>query len=600
MGRRALIAYTSCPCRAGSREHAAPLTYTALIQDVNPDRWLAFGAPRRILATQRLQEVVDVLTETARAVEEHGVWAVGYVAYEAAPAFDPALRTHAPGHLPLVWFALHDAPRQLSSLPLAQSDMVAPYQWTASEAKTRYDERIARIRSLIAAGDVYQVNHTLRLTAGWMEAPETLFARMVHSNRPRHAAYLRMGDRTLCSASPELFFELNGEVLTSRPMKGTAGRGLWQADDAERARRLRASVKDRAENVMIVDMVRNDLGRVARIGSVRVPRLFDIERYPTLWQMTSTVQAHTSAGFVDLLRALFPAASITGAPKARAMQVIAETEDTPRGVYTGAIGFLAPGRRMRFNVAIRTALADRQEQRVEYGTGGGIVWDSTASAEYRECLLKARIVTDTPPPFELLETLLWEPEQGYFLLEEHLARLRASADYLDVPMDEGRLRAALAEVCTGHTTDLRVRLLVNRQGQCRAQAVAMPPSTDRPVRLAISAAPVRRGNPFLYHKTTHRRVYDDARAAHTGSDDVVLWNEAGEVTETTIANIVVERDGRLVTPPVRCGLLNGVFRGVLLARGEIEEDVIRLEELRAARVIHLINSVRRWRLAVLE
>ncbi|MFN0317942.1 MAG: chorismate-binding protein, partial [Burkholderiales bacterium] len=282
----------------------------------------------------------------------------------------------------------------------------------------------------------------LRLHSEPKETPEALFARMVEANKPRYSAYLDMGHFVICSASPELFFELEDGTLTSKPMKGTTGRGLWDAGDTARAQRLLNSAKDRAENLMIVDMVRNDLGRIARTGSVTVPKLFETERYPTLWQMTSTVQARSNASFLQILQALFPAASITGAPKARATQIIAELETTPRGVYTGCVGYLAPGGRARFNVAIRTAVADRDSNRTEYGLGSGIVWDSTSSAEYAECLLKARIVTDAPPPFELLETLLWEPGDGYFLLQEHLRRLRDSAQYLDVPADIVKVEAA--------------------------------------------------------------------------------------------------------------------------------------------------------------
>lgn len=576
------------------------LSFTALFQDGHAQRWLSFGTPHAILSTTRLEQVADVLAEIEHAVESRNLWAVGHLCYEAAPAFDPALRVHAPGEVPLVWFGLHDAPRVLEALPMPGPGLAPHYDWVPGEHAAQYAARIDRIRQWIAAGDVYQVNHTLRLTSARMEAPQSLFARMVRSNLPRYAAFLQTGRYTLCSASPELFFERDGDLVTSRPMKGTMARGLWKEDDVARARSLRQSAKDRAENVMIVDMVRHDLGRIARTGSVSVPRLFDIERYPTLWQMTSTVQARTSAGLVDLLRALFPAASITGAPKTRAMQIIAQTEDGPRGVYTGAIGYVAPGRRARFSVAIRTAVLDAQSHQVEYGTGGGIVWDSTSAAEYDECLLKARIVTDPGPSFKLLETLLWEPGQGYFLLEAHLDRLRASADHLDLPVDLTRVRTVLeAAVPAATLSAQRVRLLVDGTGACEVQVRVLDDVPSAPCRLAIADVPVRRHNPFLYHKTTHRQWYDEARAAYPDCDDVVLWNEAGEVTETTIANIVIERDGLLITPPLRCGLLAGVFRRVLLEQGRIQEASFDLTALRAAPRIFVINSVRKWREAAL-
>ncbi len=540
--------------------------------------------------------MLPALNEIEHAVHGEGLWAVGFLAYEAGPAFDPALTARAPGPLPLLWFGLFEGPRVSTSLPATQSAHIPQYAWQPSETKTAYDAAISRIRALIAAGDTYQVNYTLRLHSDLQETPEALFARMVEANKPRYSAYLDMGRFVVCSASPELFFELEDGTLTSKPMKGTTGRGLWGADDEAKAMRLSSSAKDRAENVMIVDMVRNDLGRIARTGSVKVPKLFEIERYPTLWQMTSTVQARSRASLAEILRALFPAASITGAPKARATQIIAELETTPRGVYAGCVGYLAPGGRARFNVAIRTAVIDRENKRIEYGLGSGIVWDSTSSAEYAECLLKARIVTSAPPPFELLETLLWEPGSGYFLFDEHLQRLRDSAHYLDVPADTGKIRETLLAAVPASTHQpQRIRLVVSQAGAIDISVRPAPASPSEPVTLAVAPVPIRRDNPFLYHKTTHRDVYDHAKAACPGYDDVVLWNEAGEVTETTIANIVIERSGRLVTPPVQCGLLPGVFRNALLAEGKLVEARITLDELRAARRIYLINSVRKWR-----
>jgi aminodeoxychorismate synthase component I len=347
------------------------------------------------------------------------------LSYEAGPAFDTGIRSRPPSDVPLLWMGLYSEP-QLVQLPDRSPAVEVPrYRWNPSVARDEYERAITRIRELISAGETYQVNYTLRLRAPSEEDPFTLFLRMVHANRPLHSAYLDCGRFVVCSASPELFFRLDRGVLTSRPMKGTAGRGLSPAQDREKGAELRQSQKNRAENIMIVDMVRNDFGRVAQIGSVRVPRLFELERYPTVWQMTSTVTARSSATPCEILQALFPPASITGAPKAHTTAIIAGLETTPRGVYTGCIGYIAPGRRANFNVAIRTATVDRDAGSVEYGVGGGIVWDSTSQSEYEECLLKARIVTDTPPPFSLLETLLWEPGASWFLLDGHLQRLAA-------------------------------------------------------------------------------------------------------------------------------------------------------------------------------
>ncbi len=572
---------------------------SCLIQDANAGGWWKFDNPLEILSVTRTEDVVPALEYAEKRVNAEGLWAAGYIGYEAGPAFDPAIQAHTGRGSPLLWMGIFPQPELVQLPPSNFTNPESEYRWQPSVGRADYDDTVARIHSLISEGDIYQVNYTLQLSRPIGEEPEALFLRMVEANRPGHSAWLDCGDFVVCSASPELFFRLDGEHISSRPMKGTAKRGLRREDDIARANDLAASDKDRAENVMIVDMVRNDLSRIAHIGSVTVPALFALERYPTLWQMTSTVEARTRAPVCDILRALFPPASITGAPKIRATQIIAETENESRGVYTGCIGYIAPGRKAQFNVAIRTAVVDRASGDVEYGVGSGIVRDSTSHAEYDECLLKARIVTGTQPSFDLLETLLWEPEAGYYLLDEHLRRLADSADYFGMPVDAPSVRRQLDElVATFPSEAQRVRLLVDRHGKisCESAALSIP---DRSVRLAIARNPIDDADRFLYNKTTHRAIYDDARASRPSSDDVILWNARGEITETTIANLVLELDGEKFTPPVECGLLPGVFRARLLASGEISERRMRVEDLQRASRIWTINSVRRWREAVL-
>ena len=575
------------------------MSHSSLIQDSEAGGWWRFGDARDVIIATRIEEVLPALQDVERRVERERLWAAGYIAYEAGPAFDAAIRSRPPGSMPLLWMSLYPEP-QLVQLPERPADAeVRRYAWKPSVERNEYERAIARIRELIAAGDAYQVNYTLRLHAGAPEEPQALFLRMVAANRPLHAAYLDCGRFAVCSASPELFLRIEKGALVSRPMKGTAGRGLWPEQDRANGAGLAASQKNRAENTMIVDMVRNDLGRVSQVGSVRVAQLFELERYPTLWQMTSTVTARSTASTCDILQALFPPASITGAPKIRATQIITELESTPRGVYTGCIGYLAPGRRAKLNVAIRTAIVDRDAGRVEYGVGGGIVWDSTSQSEYAECLLKARIVTDTPPPFALLETLLWEPGSGWFLLDAHLRRLAESADYFDARVDIASVRERLDTLArTFAAMPQRVRLVVARNGGVTCDAAPLTDPGAR-VRLALAATSIDPGDPFLYNKTTHRKLYEEAKAGRPDCDDVVLWNGRGEATETTIANLVVERDGRRITPPVECGLLPGVFRAYLLVRGEIAEARVTLDELRRAPRIWTINSVRKWREAEL-
>ena len=333
--------------------------------------------------------------------------------------------------------------------------------------------------------------------------------------------------------------------------------------------------------------------------SVPVPALFEIERYPTLWQMTSSVEAQTDASLGDIMTALFPCASITGAPKPRTMQIIAGLETEPRRIYTGCIGFIAPGRRAQFNVAIRTVLIDKGTGQAEFGTGGGIVWDSVDSEEYTECQVKARVLTERRPEFSLLETLLWTPDEGYFLLDYHLRRLRDSAAHFGFPANLGQVRERLTALADSLPNEShKVRLLVSQAGVISCQAIPLPPATScRPVRLRLAGSPVDSGNRFLYHKTTHRQVYDTARAAFPDDDDVLLWNERGEITESCTANVVVELDGERVTPPVQCGLLPGTFRAWLLDQQEVREQVVTLEAIKRSQGVYLVNSVRKWRRA---
>ncbi|MCX6996242.1 MAG: chorismate-binding protein [Kiritimatiellaeota bacterium] len=399
----------------------------------------------------------------------------------------------------------------------------------------------------------------------------------------------------LCSASPELFFRRDGDRITCRPMKGTAPRGLTMAEDRRIARELQGSEKNRAENIMIVDMVRNDLGRIARTGSVRLDRLFDVERYDTLWQMTSTVSARTQAAWPEVFRALFPCASITGAPKVQTMRWIAKLEPTPRGIYTGALGFIRPDRRAQFNVAIRTLHLDRERGRLEYSVGAGITWDSQAGEEWQECQTKALALTPDPP-FELLETILWQPGRGFVLLARHLRRMAESAEYFGFAFNQAAIRRRLRAAAADYPrAPQRIRLLVNRAGTARVEKTPLDqrPGRAPAIRLvAVARQPVDSRDRFLYHKTTRRDVYDRALRQHPDCADVILWNERGEVTESCFANIIVIRGAQRLTPPVACGLLAGTYRARLLAQGGLREAVIPVDDLKQADRVLLINSVR--------
>jgi para-aminobenzoate synthetase/4-amino-4-deoxychorismate lyase len=426
-----------------------------------------------------------------------------------------------------------------------------------------------------------------------------LYERLCLAQRSAFCAYVDPGEgRTIVSASPELFFRANGRELELRPMKGTRPRGRWPDEDRALAEELAASPKDRAENLMIVDLLRNDAGRVAEFGSVRVERLYQVERYETVHQMTSTLRARLrrDAGLADVFRALFPCGSVTGAPKVRTMQIIRELEPSPRGVYCGAIGFVSPGEAV-FSVGIRTLLLDAEAGTAELGVGSGITYDSDAAAEYRECWAKAAFVRLEPAEFRLLETMLWEPDGGWFLLDGHLDRMAASAEYFGYAFDRDDAVRRLAAAARGFARGpLRVRLRLDREGSMEIEA-APRLSSPEPARVAIAPEPVDSRDPLLYHKTTRRAEYDRRAASRPDCDDVLLVNERGELTESAIANLVVRLDGALWTPPLECGLLPGVFRAHLLARGEIRERVLYPADLARAEEVWLINSVRKWRRA---
>jgi para-aminobenzoate synthetase / 4-amino-4-deoxychorismate lyase len=571
-----------------------------VLHDAQQRRWLHFRQPEQIYQTAEQDEVLPLLETIETRVEAEEFWAAGFLAYEAAPAFDPALpvRAAAP-RFPLLWFGLYPPPEPVELEP-ASAPSQPPLAWEPTVTPQRYGAGIAVIKEAIAAGRTYQVNYTYRLRAPFAGDPWRTFLELVAAQEPGYGAYVDTGRLAICSASPELFVRREGEHVSSRPMKGTAARRPTWEEDCRQAEWLRRSEKNRAENVMIVDMIRNDLGRVARPGSVAVPELFTVERYPTVWQMTSTVTALTDVSQSQLLQAMFPCASITGAPKRSTMGIIAALETEPRRIYTGSIGYMAPGRRLQFNVAIRTMLVDRERGQAEYGVGGGIVWDSTAAAELEETAHKARVLAVRRPPFRLLETMRWQPDSGYFLLEDHLQRLQRSASYFGYAFREEAIRAVLAAQAGAFPETMqRVRLLLDRSGNVMVEAQGYVPDGE-PRRVCLAPEPIDPEDPFLYHKTTNRALYEAALAARPGCDDVLLWNEAGELTEATRANIVVELDGERVTPPVSSGLLPGVYRGWLLRGGRVREQVVRIADLDRCQAIWLVNALRGERRAVLQ
>ncbi|MEW6060000.1 MAG: aminodeoxychorismate synthase component I [Actinomycetota bacterium] len=586
----------------------------ARFDDLTPgsERSFRMIRPVGVVEACRPDEVADAL-DSLQGATSRGLWAAGFVGYEAAPGLDGDLRVKPRpcsgkpfADLPLLWFGLFEGCEDRA--PLAADGEAPPVSaespWHPSVDRTRYDVAIERIRDRIAAGDVYQVNHTLRLRTPIQGGERDLYRDLCLAQRGAYGAYLNTGRHLVLSASPELFFRIDQDQITARPMKGTAPRGRWDEEDQLIARRLLASEKERAENAMIVDLLRNDLGRIAEPGSVRVAGMFQPERYETVWQLTSTIAARLRPGLrlSDVFRALFPSGSVTGAPKVASMGLISELEDSPRGVYTGSIGYLAPegsgGPRANFSVAIRTVVLDAETGQAEYGVGGGITHDSSAACEFDELLAKSLILTVRRPTFELLETLLYDPDNGYTDLLEHLERIAASARFFGFRYDEQSVETALEKAAVGIEDPTRVRITLARDGTLSLTTGRLPPAAEGQVRVALDPDPVDPADVWLYHKTTRRGPYDRRRAARPDVDDVLLTNTRGEVTESTIANLAVRLDGEWVTPALDCGLLPGTRRAALLRAGRLLERRITLDELRAAEDLALVSSVRGWRPAV--
>ncbi len=566
--------------------------------------WRIFRDPVRVLRAFTPDDTRACLAEVDRAVRDDGCYAAGFVTYEAAAAFGLATHQRPDDGLPLVCFGLYAADNVTSQPALPSGGAFETGAWSPSIDLAQYVDAIRRIKTRIEAGDTYQINFTFRLTAPFAGDPLALLRDLDNAQDGPWGAYVDDGRHALCSASPELFVRIDGDRLECRPMKGTAPRGLWAASDRLRAEALRESLKNRAENVMVVDMVRNDLGRIAGTGTVQAVSLFDVERYPLQWQMTSTVRARAAdTTLSNVLPALFPSGSVTGAPKHSSMAIIRDLEAQPRGIYTGAIGYVSPHGRAHFNVAIRTIAIDREAGTAEFGVGSGVVWDSTESEEYGECLLKASILLKRPPhsyaaghhpDFRLLETIGWTPESGFALLDRHVERLRESAACFGFDCDLEEVRRLLDTAVGDLVGPSKVRVLVSRDGAIVCEGIDVAQASERPLRIALAREPVDDRDVFLYHKTTRREVYERARASNPEADAVLLWNRQGEITEATDANVVVEIGGLKVTPPIECGLLAGTFRADLLHTGAIVERKIGIGDVRAASALWLINSVRGW------
>jgi para-aminobenzoate synthetase/4-amino-4-deoxychorismate lyase len=584
---------------------------SARFDDLTPGSEHAFELidPGEPIIADEPAEVRPALDRVAEIAAGGDQWVAGFVTYDAAPGLDPGLVVpgpSAPGQ-PLAWFCSFGGRRRVPVAGSGGGAGAGEYRlggWQADMSGATHARAVSSIKRHIADGDTYQVNLTYRLRASFGGDPAGLYQDMAVAQRGGYGALIDAGRWVVASASPELFFRLRDGAIVVKPMKGTIGRGRWPEEDDERRRALASSEKDRAENIMIVDLLRNDVGRLARFGSVRADRLLDVERYETVWQLTSEVRGDVGdADIGEAFAALFPSGSVTGAPKQRTMEIITALEPSARGVYCGAVGYVAPGGAAMFSVAIRTATVDTEAGFVEYGIGGGITWDSDPAAELAEARLKADILEARPRPSHLLETMRFSPSGGIWLLDRHLQRLQSSAAYFGFAYDEASVTASLVQATEGIEEARLVRLTLSRVGEVvveigdALERKSLPGSASAGLVVAVGAEPVDSRDPMLFHKTTAREVYQRRSASHPDFDDVLLVNERGEVTESTVANIAARFGGTWVTPPLDSGCLPGTYRAELLDTGVLSERRLPVAEVSAADELALINSVRGWRSA---
>ncbi|MDD3447834.1 MAG: chorismate-binding protein [Gammaproteobacteria bacterium] len=595
----------------------APDETWVLLESARPDREnrysYFFRGPLREILLERPEEAESFL-ETLEDLRGR-YWLAGYLTFELAYALEPRLNGSMPSFDgPLAWFGVFGKPHIFDHAtgawspepPTAQSaHRAAAPGGDGSCADVEYSPRISpgeyaaaysEIQNWLREGETYQVNFTFPGTCRSALPALELYSRLREAQRVPYSALLQHGDRTVLSLSPELFFRVEGNAITTRPMKGTAPRGFGAREDGRRRRGLRSDPKNRAENLMIVDLLRNDLGRVCTAGSIRVPHLFRVEAHRTLLQMTSTITGTLGRQWTlpSLLRALYPCGSVTGAPKLHTLELIAGIETGPRGVYCGAIGFTAPDGRCTFNVPIRTLERHAGERHWRFHTGSGVVHGADAGMEWRECLNKASFLTTPTPTFELLETLRLDGT-GITHADAHRRRLAASARYWAFEFDR-RAWERLIGIIREHAESRpqMVRILLDREGRLRWERIPLADPAAAPPAVRLNPEPVDPENPHLYHKSTWRPWYADTLARIRAGEifDEIFLNTRGELTEGARTNLFVRIEGALFTPPVECGLLPGILRAALLRAGECRERVLRPGDLERAEAIYCGNSVR--------
>lgn len=552
---------------------------------------LQFTKPVKIISTTAIDDVMTCLKEVDKAIDA-GHYAAGYIAYEAAASFNENFPKPKKSNFPLLWFGIFKEPIQKE---LHVSDRFQTEEWLPTVSIEDYYMNIDKIHKLIEQNQTDQVNYTIQLESIFSGNPAAFYKQLEQAQSANYSAFLDIDQFSILSASPELFFTLENGKITTRPMKGTIDRGKTYEEDIQHAQWLTTSKKNRLENKLIVDLMQDELAKIALPGTIRVPHQYTIEKYPTVYQMTSTITADIKPdiNFIDIFQALFPCGSITGIPKKETMDIIAALEQQPRDIYCGAIGWISPEKEAVFNVPIRTVLMDKQSKKAMYGVGGAITKESSKEEEYKEVLIKARLLTKKQETFELLESF-GLIDGKYIVYDEHIKRLTQSARYFDFSLDLKKIHKDLQQLADKYPNGRRkVRLLLAKHGAYTVEIKKLPP-IEKNITSRLAMEPVDQENLFLYHKTTNRAIYQKHLEQQQNIFDVLLWNKRNEVTEFTMGNIVVELDGKLYTPPVESGLLAGTFRESLLKKQEISERKITIPELQSCRNIWFINSVRGW------
>ena len=546
-----------------------------------------FTQPIKELKTRDLSEVADLLAQV-ESYQEQGYYVVGYVSYEAAPAFEKKLAVHK---LPLLgeyllYFTVHDRV-ETSPIPLTYEEVDLPSKWREQTSAEDYEKAISQIHHHLRQGDTYQVNYTVQLKQDLSTNPFAIYNRMVVEQEAGYNAYIEHDEMAVISMSPELFFEQNDRELTTRPMKGTTQRGVTDQEDLAQASWLEQDPKNRSENMMIVDLLRNDMNRISEVGSEHVERLCQVEQYSTVWQMTSTIksQLRPDVDLVAIFQSLFPCGSITGAPKIATMEIIKDLEPQPRGVYCGTIGLLLPNGRRIFNVAIRTI--QLHQGKAIYGVGGGITWDSTWESEYREVHQKAAVLYRKQARFKLITT--GRVSQKSLLFEEqHLERLTKASRYFSYPFDPKDLRQKIeieCQACDSHQ-DYRMRISLSKSGEIELSRQVLTPLSPDFCQTKLCLQETDLNQAFTYFKTTHRPHLS------LGEQEKIYHNKSGELLETSIGNLVLKIYGKLYTPPTSLGILPGIYRQHLLESGQVEEKVLTLADLNQAEAVYGCNAVR--------